>query len=182
MMKSISLLALIMFMTAGFALAGTTPGQETGLRKNFRKTPAHSITPEVTQIPEASAHKQANVGISETLSTPEAKQKLNSNSGNNLSGHTVGKQGLNRKGNGLSLGHFSLKNMWQSGKSLKNSHQSQFIQISITIFLFVTLLLLIGIMIGVLVDNLFIIFYIALGLLLVWTLLFMIGSLGLKKR
>jgi hypothetical protein len=84
--------------------------------------------------------------------------------------------------NGKGLGTFSLRNIWQAGKALKSYKQSGFLQISITIFIFVVILLLIAMLLGVILNDLFIIFYIATALLLVWLLLFMLGNLGIKKR
>lgn len=181
-MKSILLSFCILFCSLGFVFAGTTPGQETSLRRSLRKSAGTVNTVETAVAPIASE-------LPNTVSTQSAAPS----SSVRLSGKEVSGSGMNamaskssaskvKTRDGKGLGQFSLRNLWQAGKSLKSYKQSGFIQISITIFLFIVILLLIGMLLGVILNDLFIIFYIATAVLLVWILLFMLGNLGIKKR
>ncbi len=180
MIKSFYLSIIIMLCSVGFLIAGTTPGQESSLKRNFRKSTGTISTVEVAAAPEASP--SAGVIASSDSKSVNANSTL---SGNNLKSLAQESDITKSKGklfNGKGLGNFSLKNIWQAGKSLKSHKQSGFLQISITIFIFVVILLLIGMLLGVILNDLFIIFYIATAILLIWVLLFMLGNLGIKKR
>jgi Flp pilus assembly protein TadB len=180
MIKSIYLSIILMLCTVGFLLAGTTPGQESSLKRNFRKSTGTISTVEVAASPDA--------GPSAGVKASTDSKIVNSNSttsGNNLQSLAHKSNVTKSKGklfNGQGLGKFSFKNLWQAGKAMKSYKQSGFLQISITIFLFVVILLLIGMLLGVILNDLFIIFYIATALLLIWVLFFMLGNLGIKKR
>lgn len=86
--------------------------------------------------------------------------------------------------NGLAAKGNVIKNLWNARKLLKqHSTQKGFIRISITIFVFLTLLFLIGMFIGTLIYlDTKLLFFIALVLLLLWVLLFLLGNLGIRKR
>lgn len=183
MMKSISLSICILFCSVGFLIAGTTPGQETSLRRSLRKAAGTINTVETSTAPLAS--ELPNAVQPKTESQPTSVMS----SGKSVSGaslNTLANKSVHSKEkikSGKGLGQFSLRNLWQAGKALKSyNKQSGFIQISITIFLFIVILLLIGMLLGVILNDLFIIFYIATALLLIWILLFMLGNLGIKKR
>jgi Flp pilus assembly protein TadB len=180
MMKTITLSIIVLLCSVGFLIAGTTPGQESSLKRNFRKSTGTISTVEVAASPEATASNNLNASSTSKIANANSTQ-----SGNKLQS-LAHKSSVNKsKGkffNGKGLGKFSLKNLWQAGKALKSYKQSGFFQLSITIFLFVIILLLIGMLLGVILNDLFIIFYIATALLLIWVLLFILGNLGIKKR
>lgn len=180
-----SLYSFLLFAVCfwGMAYAGTTPGQETGLMKRNQKRNHIQTNP----MEEASSPiaNQAEPKATESLAAVNsaANKTSASASGASLSGKAARNQvKMSQTKSGKDLGRFSLRNIWQAGKFLKSHQKNGFIQISITVFLFVVILLLIGMMLGVILNNLFILFYIALALLLLWVLIFMLGNLGIKRR
>lgn len=167
----------------GIVHAGTTPGQETGLMKrNLRRNAIQSTPIELAETPVAQQKPAVTFEAPTKVNLLENKTNVSA-SGSAFSGNaSKNPVKLSSSKSGKGLGGFSLRNMWQAGKLFNSHKQTGFIQISITVFLFVVILLLIGMMLGVILNNLFILFYIALALLLLWVLIFMLGNLGLKRR
>jgi len=170
---------LTLIFTSGIILpgfAGITPGQETS-RKKF--------SPKTTSIPGGSSELEApaTTGFEQQKINYNAASASKSDAGlhsNNLSAK-ASKIATHRTGQ--KLNGFSLKNMFQAGKFLKKHAKGSFIRISVTIFLFLLLLFLIGMFIGTLIyTQTSLLFFIGLILLLLWILLFLLGNLGIKKR
>jgi hypothetical protein len=180
MKKYISLTLILLICSVGFLIAGTTPGQESSLKRNFRKSTGTISAVEVVASPEASTSIRINASSDSKMVNPNST--LDGNNLKSLAHKSTVTKSKGKLFNGKGLGTFSLRNIWQAGKALKSYKQSGFLQISITIFIFVVILLLIAMLLGVILNDLFIIFYIATALLLVWLLLFMLGNLGIKKR
>lgn len=167
----------------GMAYAGTTPGQETGMMKRNLKRNHIQTTPMEQATAPIANHAETIATDAQSALNASSQKTTTTISGSALSGKAARNQvKMSQSKSGKDLGRFSLRNIWQAGKFLKSHKQNGFIQISITVFLFVVILLLIGMMLGVILNNLFILFYIALALLLLWVLIFMLGNLGIKRR
>lgn len=183
-MKNIYLILILFAGITGTLMAGTTPGQETSRKRLFQKTPvtgesmtqveapAFASPVQESKTPEHIQRNTAPVSASASASAASEKNKDQVLAGKNRTGGKLGQI----------LSAISLKNMIHSGKSLKSHSKITFLRISVTIFLFLLFLFLIAMLLGVLLNDLYVLFYIAMVLILLWILIFLLGNLGIKKR
>ena len=158
-------------------LAGVAPSREMkGMRKGKTTLSPTSLEAPLAPIaqPEQIATHTEKTDLVKATKTQTAPQTKSVSKGNKASKNVT------------KIGIGAVKNLFKSAHNLKSSFKqkgsNQFLRIAITIFLFVLFIFLIAMLIGVIFDDIFILFYIALICLLLWTLLFIIGNLGLKKR
>lgn len=175
-MKNIYVFVILIAVFTSLS-AGLAPGLDISKKRVIVKNqPIESVL----TSPEATADAQSG-----DIHAPLAENKLqniNSAKHGNLTHSMSAVSG--KAVNGLAAKGNFIKNLWKARKILKqNSANKGFIRISITIFVFLTLLFLIGMFIGTLIYlDTKLLFFIALILLLLWILLFLLGNLGIRKR
>jgi|GEM_PF-6326691 len=157
--------------------AGLAPGLDANKKKIIVKN--QPITAEV-------GAPLAESFVSEDAQTTAPSSGTDRTNGSNLSSnlsHTA-KTITGKTIGGWAAKKNLIKNAWKAGKLMKqHAGKKGFIRISITIFVFLTLLFLIGMFIGTLIYlDTKLLFFIALALLLLWVLLFVLGNLGIRKR